>query len=155
MVASPSASGKSVTLGSTSFNKSKGKKASTPKSASPSKKVRSPAPLYSWEAGATDVPPPASRSPLQTPHGTFIPSLDSGFYELRGATPSSNKFIDFQLVMTANEYAELLSRRRMQLAGKRHMARFKTKKVEETPFLNASTPYVDPTVVMEGLYRSG
>ncbi|GMI06524.1 hypothetical protein TrRE_jg2897 [Triparma retinervis] len=154
MIESPSAKGKSVTLGSVSKIKSS-KKASTPKSVSPRKNTRSPAPLYSWETAAVESASPVSRSPLQTPHGTYIPSLDSGFYELRGATPSSNKFIDFQLVMTAAEYAELLSRRRMQLAGKRHTARFKTRKVEETPFLNASTPYVDPNVVQGGLYRSG
>ena len=147
MVSSPGSKGKTATLGSSSLKSTK-----SPKSVSPKKKPKSPAPLYSWETPAFSAPS-ATRVPLSTPHGTFIPSLDSGFYELRNASPSSNKFIDFQVVMSATEYGELLSRRRMQAAGKRHTARFKARKVDETPYLNASTPYVDPNTVTGNLYR--
>ncbi len=138
---------KSATLGSPSSSKS-------PKSASPRKKKQTtPKPLYSWEKKQSPQPT-TPRSSVNSPHGEFIPSASPGFYEKRGAAPTSTKYIDFQVVLSEDSYQELLTRRRRQNAEAKHMGRFKDRTVKETPYLNASTPYVDPSKVLEGLWGS-
>ncbi|GMH73241.1 hypothetical protein TL16_g06131 [Triparma laevis f. inornata] len=120
---------------------------------SSTKKKKTPTkPLYSWEKGPTS-PKNLDRTPISSDHGEFIPSIEDGFYEKRNATPSSTKFIDFQLIMTAENYEEMMKRRRKQKADLRHTARFANKKVAETPYLNASTPYVDQKAITGALYR--
>ncbi|GMH59794.1 hypothetical protein TrST_g1595 [Triparma strigata] len=120
---------------------------------SSSKKKKTPTkPLYSWEKGPTS-PKNLDRQPISSDHGEFIPSIEDGFYEKRNATPSSTKFIDFQVVMTAENYEEMMKRRRRQKADLRHSARFAKQKIVETPYLNASTPYVDQKSITGALYR--
>jgi hypothetical protein len=103
----------------------------------------------------TSTPPTTKeRTAIESPHGEFIPSLSPGFYELRNALPSSTKFIDFQVVLSEQDYQDLLTRRRRMNAEAKHTLRFANKKAAETPYLNASTPYVDVSKVQASLYRS-
>jgi hypothetical protein len=110
-------------------------------------------PLYKWEK-PEETPPPKERVAIESPHGEFIPSVSPGFYELRNATPSSTKFIDFQVVLSDQDYEDLLTRRRRLNAEAKHTLRFANKKTAETPYLNASTPFVDVGKVQRSLYRS-
>jgi len=128
---------------------------STTKSPTSSAKKKSTKPLYSWEKTASSKKSkPKDRTIITNDHGEFIPSLEEGFYEKRNAVPSSTKFIDFQVVMTQENYEELMKRRRRQKADARHTARFTSKKVAETEYLNVGTPYVDKGSIVSGLYRS-
>ena len=130
---------------------------SSPKMKSPTssakKRSNGGKPLYSWEKASSPAKT-LDRVPITNDHGEFIPSLEDGFYEKRNAVPSSTKFIDFQILMTFENYEELMKRRRRQKADARHTARFTKAKAKETPFLNASTPFVDSQAIVGGLYRS-
>ena len=154
---------KSATLGSSStttpnsaHRNSATKGMKSPASGSPHKKKSQtpPKPLYNWEKPATPVQVEKERVAIASPHGEFIPSLSAGFYELQNALPTSTKFIDFQVVLTESDYQDLLTRRRRLNAEATHTARFASKKHAETPYLNASTPYVDVSKVQASLYRS-
>jgi len=111
-------------------------------------------PLYSWERSA-EKQPVRERKGFQLSDGSeFIPSVTNGFYEKRGAVHSTPTFIDFQVVLTAENYEELLKRRRRKNAESLHINRFGSgQKKESGDFLASSSPYMDPKRIEDSLYR--
>ena len=103
---------------------------------SPQRKARTPKkPLYSWERSAEKELEKQKREGKKRGNITyaetgelFIPSVCEGFYEKHGAVHSTPTFIDFQVVLSPENYEELLKRRRRKNAESLHVGRFGTQK---------------------------
>ena len=116
------------------------------------KKQRRPPPLYAWE---TQEQEQIHRIRIANDFGTYLPTENLGFYKIASVAQESteNTHIDVQIFLSETEFQAVLSRRRSFRAETRHSKRFVPTKQEESPYLMASTPYIDPKRVKEALYR--
>jgi hypothetical protein len=131
----------------------KTKMGTTPVPSSKKKTKKPISPLYAWERPTEDSENSnLARRPVITEHGQFIPSdRIRGFYEQQHQEVS-NKYVDFQIILSELEYQELLAKRRAQKA--RGKAMDKQKQDPNSQFLFSSMPYVDANRVESSLYRS-
>lgn len=60
----------------------------------------------------------------------------------------------FQIKMTEKEFFKLTSRRRAIRAEKKHKERNAASATKESPYLQSTGPYVDPTRISSSIYRS-
>ena len=95
----------------------KTKMGTTPVPSSKKKTKKPISPLYAWERPTEDSENSnLARRPVITEHGQFIPSdRIRGFYEQQHQEVS-NKYVDFQIILSELEYQELLAKRRAQKA---------------------------------------
>jgi hypothetical protein len=117
-------------------------------------------PIYAWELSAHQMGEAISaiRERITTETASFIPSNDMGVYvcdSMESNNADSNDLVDFQVVLSAEEFQVYVSRRRNAVAEKKHSERFiDTKKTtEEKKSLLSSGPYVDPKRIQNELLR--
>ena len=124
----------------------------SPARASARKTATASAPLYAWETQEREQ---QQRTRIANDFGTYLPMEQLGFYKLAGINQESTEgtHIDMQIFLTEAEFQALLSRRRSFRAETKHSKRFVPTKQEESPYLMASTPYIDPMRVKQALYR--
>ena len=136
-------------------------------------------PLYTWEQ------PPRKRTPtyalpisVSLPgHGVFTPTVNRGFYIKSGDNNEDdditedrkpdlpNTHLDLTIVLSPENYQQLLKRRRQKRSDIAHVKRFenvtngssdgKGGNMENSLFLNSSSPFIDKRDVVNSLYRSG
>lgn len=137
----------------TPISGSKGKAGASAPSSNKKKSKKLVSPLYAWERPKEDSENAnLSRRPVITEHGQFNPSdRIRGFYEQQHQEVS-NKYVDFQIILSELEYQELLAKRRAQKARGEAMDR--QKQEPDSQFLFSSMPYVDANRVETSLYRS-
>jgi hypothetical protein len=97
-------------------------------------------PIYAWEEGNER----AERIPLDIGGVTFLPSKQVGFYNRQDtvqagfdSTPLPDKYVDFQIILSAEELTTLASRKK---AASTRLVAMKGNQQS----LHCSTPYVDP-----------
>jgi hypothetical protein len=114
-------------------------------------------PIYAWELANQSDANNVIRERITTDSASFIPSSASGIYMCDSDVGGdSDELIDFQVVLSAEEFQVYVSRRRNAVAEKKHSERFiegpkKTADKRET--LLSSTPYVDPQRIQNELCR--
>jgi len=109
-----------------------------------------PAPIYTWEENNER----AERVPIEVGGATFLPSKQVGFYNRQDphhggfdTTPLPERYVDFQIVLSAEELTTLAARKKTL-----------TSRVGQSPrgikpTLHSSTPYVDPRRIQRDLLR--
>ena len=117
------------------------------------RKKRSSKPLYMWEVQDQRVEEAVERQRITSEHGTFLPTTLNGFYQKSPYLNAPETHIDFQVVLTREEFETLVSRRRQVKAEALHASRFRSKKDKKEVFLTSSSPYVEPDRLTENLYR--
>ena len=128
---------------------------------SPASSVMSVQPLYAWEManhGGTGDSSAIIRERVNTDAASYIPSSSLGIYVNdtvdADSSATSDALIDFQVVLSPEEFLVFVSRRRNAVAEKKHSERFLDKsKQAESSSLTASTPYVDPKRIQKELMR--
>ena len=121
----------------TPISGSKGKAGASAPSSNKKKSKKLVSPLYAWERPKEHSENAnLSRRPVITEHGQFNPSdRIRGFYEQQHQEVS-NKYVDFQIILSELEYQELLAKRRAQKA--RGEVSDPIRPVSQQPFLSQS-----------------
>lgn len=113
-------------------------------------------PIYAWELSNQADETNTVRERISTDSASFIPSNAAGIYVCDSDTRAdSNDLMDFQVVLSAEEFQVYVSRRRNAVAEKKHSERFldHKKTTAEKKTLLSSTPYVDPKRIQNELLR--
>jgi len=82
-------------------------------------------------------------------HGTFLPTTLNGFYQKSPYLNAPETHIDFQIVLTEEEFKTLASRRRSVRAEAKHASRFKDLNKDDASFLTSQSPYIEPERLVE------
>ena len=113
-------------------------------------------PIYAWELSNQADETSTVRERITTESASFIPSNAMGIYVCDSDNGGdSNDLMDFQVVLSPEEFQVYVSRRRNAVAEKKHSERFldHKKTTAEKQTLLSSTPYVDPKRIQNELLR--
>lgn len=107
--------------------------------------------IYAWE----DSNERAERVPLEVSGVVFLPSKVAGFYSRQDTlnpgvdtTPLPEKYVDFQIILTAEELTTLAARKKTATSRVGVAPRGLP-----APSLSSSTPYIDPRRIQKDLLR--
>lgn len=139
--------------------KPSGRGAVTASRTPPASASKSLQPIYNWEMAnqsAGDSDADVVRERITTEAASFIPSNSLGIYVGDASSDSfaADALVDFQVVLSEEEFNVFVARRRNVVAEKKHSERFldKSKPGDKSTVL-ASTPYVDPKRIQRELLR--
>jgi hypothetical protein len=125
----------------------------------PASASKSLQPIYNWEMAnqsAVDSDADVIRERITTDAASFIPSNSLGIYvgDVSEDSYTSDALVDFQVVLSEEEFNVFVARRRNVVAEKKHSERFIDKsKASDKSTVLTSTPYVDPKRIQRELLR--
>ncbi len=108
-------------------------------------------PIYSWEEKSERVP----RDEIVVDGISFVPSMIQGFYSRQfqhGETEEilSDRFMDFQIILTQEEVATLAARRKAEKHDNKLV-----KNIAAATSVHTATPYVEPKRIVQEMLRPG
>lgn len=108
-------------------------------------------PLYDWEI-AQPVEAANERLIQQNEYGSYMPCTEPALYMKSNPEADENTYIDFQIVLSPEEFNVYASRIKVRKA-EMQKSRRAAAQTEHGKSIAASTPYVDPKRIQRELYR--